>query len=143
MGGNVVVPGDPDASGLVDKIEPNPDHGSRMPQGGELSDAEIALIRQWISEGASEVATSNEVVIETPTDFRLLGNYPNPFNPSTQIRFEVPQASSYTISIYSIHGMLIKEQVGSATAGEVGVSIDLGFNPTGVYLYQVAVFSNG
>ena len=142
-GSNVVVPGDPDASGLVDKIEPNPDHGSRMPQGGTLSDADIALIRQWISEGASEVATSNEVVVETPTDFRLLGNYPNPFNPSTQIRFEVPQASSYTISIYSIHGMLIKEQVGSASAGEVGVSVDLGINPTGVYLYQVAAFSNG
>lgn len=142
-GTNLVVPEDPDASGLVDKIEPNPQHGNRMPVGGALSDAEIALIRQWISEGANATATSNEIVTESPNEFRLLGNYPNPFNPSTQIRFEVPQAASYTISIYSVHGMLIKEQAGTASAGEVGVTVDLTANPTGVYLYQITAFSNG
>jgi len=49
----VVQPGDADGSPLVDKIEPNPDRGSRMPQNGNyLSDERINQIRTWIDNGA-------------------------------------------------------------------------------------------
>ncbi|MEQ9310706.1 MAG: c-type cytochrome domain-containing protein [Balneolaceae bacterium] len=51
-GNNLVVPGDADASGLVDKVEPNPTHGTRMPIGGTLSSSQIQTIRAWINEGA-------------------------------------------------------------------------------------------
>ena len=51
-GGTQVIPGDADRSPLVDKIEPNPQHGRRMPQGGSLSQNEIAKIRAWIDQGA-------------------------------------------------------------------------------------------
>lgn len=52
-GGPIVVAGEPDNSPLVDKIEPNPEHGDRMPQGRTpLSEDQINLIRQWIEEGA-------------------------------------------------------------------------------------------
>ena len=51
-GENLVVPGNANASGLVDKIEPNPDHGARMPTNGSLTPTEIQLIRTWINEGA-------------------------------------------------------------------------------------------
>lgn len=74
-GSNVVVPGDPDASGLVDKIEPNPQFGNRMPNSSGLAQSEIDLIRQWIAEGANEVATSSEVDVQLPESFRLIGNY--------------------------------------------------------------------
>lgn len=50
--GPVVIAGNPSDSPLVDKIEPSPRFGSRMPQGGSLTSAQIALIRQWIQEGA-------------------------------------------------------------------------------------------
>ena len=51
-GDNIVVAGNADASGLVDKIEPNPQSGSRMPVGGSLTNEEIEIIRVWINEGA-------------------------------------------------------------------------------------------
>lgn len=51
-GDNVIVAGNADASGLVDKIEPNPQHGSRMPTNGSLTNTEIQTIRTWINEGA-------------------------------------------------------------------------------------------
>lgn len=142
-GTNIVVPGDPDASGLVDKIEPNPTNGSRMPQGGMLPQGEIDLIRQWITEGANAVATNNETENVTPESFKLLGNYPNPFNPSTQIQFDVPVSTQYTISIYTIHGQLIAEQVGNVTAGRAQVPVNLNGNPTGIYLYKVTALTNG
>jgi len=49
-----VDPFDPDNSFLLVKLQgPPPDQGSRMPQTGPpLTNAEVALIRQWIAEGA-------------------------------------------------------------------------------------------
>lgn len=52
-GAKRVVPGDPDNSVLVDKIEGGGRFGSRMPPiGTALSSADIATIRQWVSDGA-------------------------------------------------------------------------------------------
>ena len=39
-----------------------------------------------------------------PKDFALMGNYPNPFNPETQIRIEMPVRAELTIVISDILG---------------------------------------
>lgn len=52
-GREIVEPGSPDESPLVDKIEPNPQFGQRMPFGRDpLSNHQIEQIRVWIEEGA-------------------------------------------------------------------------------------------
>lgn len=53
-GGPIVVAGSPSRSPLIDKVlMPTPDHGSRMPLGGEpLSEQEIDMLLDWISDGA-------------------------------------------------------------------------------------------
>lgn len=137
-GTEIVVPGEPDNSPLVDKIEPEPEFGDRMPQGGPfLSDDEINLIRTWISEGANEVPTSNELISELPDGFKLNGNYPNPFNPSTIISFEVPEAVSYQVKIYTAHGALVEEIAGNAAAGKASVQLSFNDQPSGIYFYRV------
>lgn len=51
----VVITGDADASPLVDKLQPAPRHGSRMPLGGSpLSPTQIQLISDWIDQGAQD-----------------------------------------------------------------------------------------
>ncbi|MDR9416320.1 MAG: hypothetical protein RI564_08550 [Gracilimonas sp.] len=51
----IVDPGNPDGSPLVDKIEPNPEIGSRMPLGRSfLTNEEIGQIRAWIEGGAED-----------------------------------------------------------------------------------------
>jgi hypothetical protein len=48
-----VKPGDPDASFLIQKLEPNPAFGDRMPLTGCcLQQVTIDVIRQWIQDGA-------------------------------------------------------------------------------------------
>ncbi|MCG8557093.1 MAG: hypothetical protein MJD61_17680 [Proteobacteria bacterium] len=48
----LLVPGDPAASLLVDKLQPSPDCGVRMPLGGALPQDQIDTIADWVQAGA-------------------------------------------------------------------------------------------
>jgi hypothetical protein len=45
------------------------------------------------------------------TTYHLDQNYPNPFNPSTTIRFSVPVTETVNLSVYDVHGRLIKNLI--------------------------------
>lgn len=55
-GARTIVPGQPCASALVDKLGPTPAFGARMPYNGPpyYTAAEVTLVRDWIAEGAGE-----------------------------------------------------------------------------------------
>ena len=44
-----------------------------------------------------------------PASFALIGNYPNPFNVSTVIRFYLPKSNQVKITIYDIQGEKVKD----------------------------------
>lgn len=70
--------------------------------------------------------------------FTLHGNYPNPFNPTTTIRFELPASGPVTIEIYNSMGQrvsVIHQQ--QMTAGQNDVSVDGSSWASGIYLYAV------
>lgn len=53
MGKPLVVPGQPDQSLLLMKLSPSPPCGNRMPLGGTpFTDAQLAMVRSWIVNGA-------------------------------------------------------------------------------------------
>lgn len=135
----IVLPGNPEESPLVDVIaSAEPKFGSRMPPGDSLSTQQIEDIIQWIKEGAHEaIQTSVDDVADLPTSYILKGNYPNPFNPSTIIQFEAPERSDYLLSIYSVTGTLLREQLGTAQPGRTEISVNLSSEPTGIYLYRI------
>jgi hypothetical protein len=78
-----------------------------------------------------------------PAAFSLAQNAPNPFNPSTTIRFAVPQVGSVHLSIWTVNGQLVRTLVDteiSAGSHEVvwdgtdGVGRSVA---SGVYLYRL------
>jgi len=84
-------------------------------------------------------------VVENPTKYSLYQNFPNPFNPTTQIRFDLPKQSQVTISIFNVTGQLIRRLVSSDyEAGNHNIvwngRDDLG-KPvaSGLYLYTIRV----
>ena len=78
-----------------------------------------------------------------PSDFALHGNYPNPFNPTTQIRFDLPNKNDVNINIYNMLGQRVKVfSMPNTPAGTHTIT----WNATnqsgqplsaGVYLYQM------
>ena len=80
-----------------------------------------------------------------PTTFDLIGNYPNPFNPVTRIKFQTPSNSSkYTLKVYSINGQLVstlfENQYWPEGTHEVRFN---GSNlASGVYLYRMEMHDN-
>ena len=63
------------------------------------------------SEVVPAISTSNENVTNSPLNNKLLNNYPNPFNPSTTISFEVANSSNINIEIFNSKGQRIKTLV--------------------------------
>ena len=58
------------------------------------------------------------LVSHTPTETKLLLNYPNPFNPETWIPYQLAEATEVNISIYSVNGNLIRSlALGHQAAG--------------------------
>jgi len=73
-----------------------------------------------------------------PKSFKLFGNYPNPFNAGTTIRFEIEKSSYVNLTIYDVTGAkvvtLINEKM---EAGLYSVNWDAGNAASGVYYYNL------
>jgi hypothetical protein len=111
--------------------------------GGGNSNSEWTSITEVEIYGTEITSTSNENKDVGLSDFRILGNYPNPFNPNTQIRFEVPNTVPYKIFIYTVHGALVAEYSGTANRGIYQATINMANRSTGMYVYKVIAHVNG
>ncbi|MCH7496672.1 MAG: T9SS type A sorting domain-containing protein [Candidatus Marinimicrobia bacterium] len=78
-----------------------------------------------------------------PTRFALYANYPNPFNPSTLISFDLPEALATELTIWNLLGQQVRTLYSSElAAGRHQISFDgrddAGLSmPTGIYFYRV------
>ena len=85
------------------------------------------------------IPTPNEIDPASPHAFRLLGNYPNPFNPSTNVRLSLPFTAEVGVRVYDLTGrevLTVAPQL--LPAGDVQtVRIDAAGLASGVYLYRV------
>jgi len=73
----------------------------------------------------------DKAVVELPKTFELLNNYPNPFNPITNIRFQLPKTAEVTVIIFDILGNKVRSlESGRREAGVHTIQWD-GTNDTG------------
>jgi hypothetical protein len=70
--------------------------------------------------------------------YSLEQNFPNPFNPVTQINYQVQKSSFVTIKVFNLLGQLVADLFeGTAAAGNYSVKFDGTGLPSGIYLYQM------
>ena len=71
-------------------------------------------------------------------DFRLEQNFPNPFNPSTSISFNMPEAGFVKISVFDISGKLVSTLVnGYKNAGNYELNFNASNLASGTYFYRM------
>ncbi|MBE2256535.1 MAG: VWA domain-containing protein [Ignavibacteria bacterium] len=89
--------------------------------------------------------TEEEIVNTSPESFKLLGNYPNPFNPTTNIRFAVNTNYSgiLFIRIYNTAGMLVDIlEMRVNGKGNYEVKWDASKYASGLYFYSIDFLGN-
>ncbi len=86
-----------------------------------------------------------EIIIVTSETPKLIGNYPNPFNPTTTISFSIPIDSKIDISVYNIKGQKVKTVANDLFEKGIYSILWSGdddngkFVSSGVYFYKLCV----
>jgi len=94
--------------------------------------------------------TGTEHSRQLPDHFALHDNYPNPFNPSTAIQYDLPKASDVTLTVYNLLGSKVAtlvnshQEAGTHTVQWTGKNQQGYSVSTGVYFYRITAgdFSN-
>ncbi len=90
-----------------------------------------------------EVLSNSENTSITPTSFVLHQSHPNPFNPTTQIKYDLPEDALVSINIYDLMGRSIKSLVNSnQSAGYRSIQWNATNNlgepvSAGMYIYMI------
>jgi hypothetical protein len=76
---------------------------------------------------------------DLPSEFALSGNYPNPFNASTVIEYQLPTSSSVKLEVYNLLGSKVATLAnGEQQAGYKSVAWDASEVSSGVYFYKLS-----
>ena len=93
----------------------------------------VAPVVQMFVKGAVGVEKDASAV---PTGYALPQNFPNPFNPSTEIKFEIAKTGMTTLKVYDIMGREVSTLVNETmNAGAYTVKFDASHLSSGTYIY--------
>lgn len=91
----------------------------------------------WFTGGYTAVLKSG---IQAPSKFELYDAYPNPFNPSTNIKFNLSRSGYVSLKVFNVLGQLVKTVMDNAQMNkgthEVNLSMD-NFS-SGIYFYMLS-----
>ena len=130
-------------TGMVPEGTVNINVGCELWQGPEADAGAVYFDNVGMMVSADDQLSSDEDNFVTPKEFALLGNYPNPFNPVTTLRFDLDYTSKVNVTVYNILGNeIITLQNGELVAGRHSIQWNANNTygqkvPSGLYLYKV------
>jgi hypothetical protein len=75
---------------------------------------------------------------EIPTEYKLYSNYPNPFNPTTSIRYDIPRSGNVLLRVFDALGREVETLVNEKqTSGTFEATWNASQFPSGVYFYKL------
>jgi len=100
----------------------------------------LQLCLDWISSPVG--VEPQEVSPLIPTELSLADLYPNPFNPTTDLVFDVPESGLVFLKVYDLQGKLVERLMGKTLEpGQYRLTWNASQHPSGVYIVQLS--SNG
>jgi hypothetical protein len=98
------------------------------------SDVDVYIDNISLKEVQSGI---DETIPKVPTQYRLIGNHPNPFNTQTKISFFIPQISHVNIKIYNICGEFVQELINQKMeSGKHTLDFNASYISAGIYFCQ-------
>lgn len=105
---------------------------------GKSQGFEILVFNAMGSHADTRVVTSIEDAAELPESYALHGNYPNPFNPSTTITYDLPEATEARLIVLDALGRVVESLVaGHQSSGRHAIQWDAKDAPGGVYFVRL------
>lgn len=115
----------------------------------EIEDSYIDIVDADVIDGSyglNALATPVSVRIQTrPEVYALRNNFPNPFNPETTLKYDLPDAGDVKLEVYNMLGQVVRTLVNEhQTAGRYAVQWDATNDhgqamSSGIYFYRVQV----
>jgi hypothetical protein len=94
-------------------------------------------VRELLQLLLEQINTSSDDP-QNPAPALALTAYPNPFNPSTKVEFEVPRAGKTTLKLYNMKGQLLKVLADETfRQGKHTLSLDLDQQASGIYILSL------
>lgn len=91
--------------------------------------------RRYSESGGSGSITRVDDANAVPAEVALLAPYPNPFNPSTTVRFTLPEAADVRVRVFDLLGRPVAElTAGPRPAGTFTTTWEAGGSPSGTYI---------
>jgi len=95
-------------------------------------------LKQIDTDGTFEYSEEIEIEVESTIENKLVGNYPNPFNPTTKIRFDLAREGDVAIVVYNVIGEVVEKLVDhKMVAGRHQVEFDASHLSSGIYFYRL------
>jgi photosystem II stability/assembly factor-like uncharacterized protein len=117
----------PDNSSIYDLVFPDSLTGYGVGEQGTIIKYKYPVIPTVTEEKSSAVKS-----------FRLYQNFPNPFNPSTRIKYHIPENNFVSLIVYDVLGNEIEKIINNfQLAGNHEVSWTARNFPSGIYYYQL------
>ena len=95
-------------------------------------------LKQIDFDGQFHIYSAQSVALPDPAEIRLRANFPNPFNPTTTLRYSVPLNTHVRITIYDAVGREVQVLVNQMIqAGNHAVQFDASNLSSGLYFYRM------
>ncbi len=104
------------------------------------TNAQVTLINTYFLGDTTGLGKEAQpfVMIPPPTEYDLDQNYPNAFNPTTTITYQIPKDGQVTLKVYDMLGREVKTLVdGYKSVGRYSVAFDGATLSSGIYFYTL------
>jgi GH35 family endo-1,4-beta-xylanase len=94
----------------------------------------------WLAQYVKDNPTGvEEMVSGLPLNYQLEQNFPNPFNPTTSIRYDISKTSQVTLKVFDILGRQVQTLVNTKQVpGQYTVTFNAQYLGSGVYFYRLS-----
>lgn len=92
-------------------------------------------VSSWDTSWKGMNTNANDLI---PAQFKSPVNFPNPFNPTTTIRFTLPEAARVSVQVFDINGRFVGSRPAvSLPEGVQRITFDGSGLPSGIYVYRL------